>query len=551
MRLRPYQIEAVEAVIEQFQTEDSTLLVQATGTGKTVVFAHVTDQWESGRVMVIAHREELIDQAIKSIELVTGHAPDKEMAGCFADTNLFMKTNVVVSSVQTQSRGRMKRFNPNDFGLLIIDEAHHATAPTYRELIDYYKQNSKLRVLGVTATPDRADEAALGKVFGSVAHVYDVIDAVNDGWLVPIRQTRIAISDLDYSGIRTTAGDLNGADLELVLTREKMLHCVADPIMQLARDKQTLVFATTVHHAELLAEIFNRHEPGCAAHVSGKTPREERREIISQFANRSISKLVNVGVFTEGFDVPGIEVVAMARPTKSRALYCQMLGRGTRPLPGIVDAFSSCGEMAHDFRKEAIAASSKPFLHVIDFAGNSGHHKLVTSADILGGNETDKVVDRANEIIESKGCDVDVLEEIATAKEEIDKEREEERLRAVAKRSKLIVRTRFERTAVDPFDVFELQPQRERGWDVGRELSPKMATLLQKQGIDISSINYTQAKQIIGELFHRWDTDKCTYKQAKLIGRYGYSPDTTRSEASVLIDAIKRAGWKRPEEQTA
>jgi len=178
VQLRPYQEAAVEGVYEAWQTSRATLIVQPTGTGKTIVCAHVIDRLPEGRVMVLAHREELIFQAADKIQRVTGRAPDIEMAEMRADHGpLWDRARVVVSSIQTQCAGasgapRMKRFDPADFGLVIVDEAHHATAPTYRRVVDHYRQNPDCRVLGVTATPDRHDEEALGQVFESVAYDY-------------------------------------------------------------------------------------------------------------------------------------------------------------------------------------------------------------------------------------------------------------------------------------------------------------------------------------------------------------------------------------------
>jgi superfamily II DNA or RNA helicase len=169
--LRPYQEQAVSNVFKEWETNDSTLLVMATGTGKTQVFSEVIRK-SGRRALVIAHREELIWQAVKRIESF-GVNTTVEMAALVADNSLWNDRPTVVSTVQTQ-KGRMNRFRPYDFDLLIIDEAHHATASSYRRVLNYYKQNPKLKVLGVTATPDRADEEALGQVFQSVAYDYEI-----------------------------------------------------------------------------------------------------------------------------------------------------------------------------------------------------------------------------------------------------------------------------------------------------------------------------------------------------------------------------------------
>ena len=177
------------------------------------------------RALVLAHREELVFQARDKIQRVTGLSADVEMGEYRAEGGLFEQARVVVSTIQTQCSGgdgggRMAKFDPQRFGVLIIDEAHHATSPSYRRVIDYYRTNPALKILGVTATPDRADEEALGQVFQSVAFDYEVLDAIHDGWLVPIEQQLVHVQGLDYSSIRTTAGDLNGGDLAAVLEAE-------------------------------------------------------------------------------------------------------------------------------------------------------------------------------------------------------------------------------------------------------------------------------------------------------------------------------------------
>ena len=542
MKLRSYQAAAVDGIFEAWRTSRSTLLVQPTGTGKTVTFAHVINRMPMGRALVLAHREELIFQAADKIEAVTGAKPDIEMAEMRADHAMFGKARVVVSSIQTQCAGRngdtrMKRFDPREFSLLVVDEAHHATAPTYRRVLEHYGQNENLKILGVTATPDRHDEEALGQVFDSVAFDYELLDAIHDGWLVPIHQRSVVVDGLDYSSIRTTAGDLNGADLARVMEYVEMLLAVASPALELAAGRKTLVFAASVSHAERLCEIFNRHHTECARFVTGTTPKDERRRMLADYAAGKFQILVNVGVATEGFDEPGIQVVVMARPTKSRALYAQMAGRGTRPLSGLVDAHG-----AADDRRTAIAASAKPACEIVDFVGNSGRHRLITTADILGGNYSDEVVARARAKAEgADGAAVDMAEALVSAEQELAEQRER------ARRAAIRAKARYSCQVVDPFEVFHIEPWRERGWDKGRQPSEKMLALLERNGIDTRDLSFTQAKQLVGEIIHRYETKQCSFKQARLLARHGYPTDVPFAEASRLIDALAKNNWKRPE----
>jgi hypothetical protein len=214
-----------------------------------------------------------------------------------------------------------------------------------------------------------------------------------------------------------------------------------------------------------------------------------------------------------------------------------MAGRGTRPLPGLVDAHEEA-----DARRAAIAASAKPACEIIDFVGNSGRHRLITTADILGGNYADEVVDRARKTAEdADGAPVDMAETLADAERELAEERER------ARRAAIRVKARYTSQVVDPFEVFHIEPWRERGWDKGRQPSEKMLALLEKNGIDTRGLSFTQAKQLVGEVIHRYEGKQCTFKQARLLGRYGYPTDVPFAEASRLIDALAKNNWQRPD----
>lgn len=518
--------------------------------GKTVVFSHVIKRMSEKRVMVLAHREELIRQAASKIKLVTGDEPEIEMAGERADLHIFRRARVIVSSIQTQiaesaGKARMEKFNPAEFGLLVIDEAHHAVSPSYRKVIDYYRAGG-CKVLGVTATPDRTDEEALGKVFQSVAFVYEINDAIHDGWLVPILQHYTPIESLDFSKVRTTAGDLNGADLAEVMESEKPLHGIADAVLKEAKWKRTLVFATSVAHADRLAEIFNRKRPDSARWVCGETAKDIRAQTLKDYTAGRFQFLVNVGVFTEGFDEPSIEMVAIARPTKSRSLYAQMIGRGTRPLPGIVDHLATADE-----RRAAIARSRKPAVEVLDFEGNSGRHKLVSVADILGGNYEDDVVEEATARAKKEGRTVNIADELERAQADMARKREEDVRREQERRRHIVGTARYQKISVDPFEVLDITPARERGWDTQYQSTPKQVELLERFGIDAKALTRKQAGQLIGECFARRDKGQCTYKQAKTLKAHGLDPNVSFQEASRLITELAANGWKKRPAQPA
>ena len=522
------------------------LIVLPTGTGKTVVFASLINHWianQLGRVLVLAHREELIQQACNKIAEVTGEVPDIEMGDLRADQcSLHTRTAAVVSSVQTMCRpSRHGRFDTSEFTLMIIDEAHHATAPTYRRIIAYFGQNPDLKILGVTATPDRADRAALGQVFETVAFEYGIQQAIEDGYLAKIDQRFVHVEGLDLSGCRQTKGDLNEGDLSEIMQAEKVLHGVVHPTIQLAGDVPTLVFASSVAQAERMAEIFNRHRPESAMCLHGNTPRDERRHKLKAFSRGEFQFLCNCGLFLEGFDETSIGVVAMARPTKSRSLYAQAVGRGTRPLPGLVDGLEHAEQ-----RRRAIAMSSKPSVLVLDFVGNSGCHKLVSTADILGGKFEEAIVEAATAEAKKKsarGDSSDMLDELVKAKQRSEDE-------AKRRRASVVAKAQFNVTSVNAFDVFDKAPRREPGWLKGKRPSEKQVATLRRFKVPdkaIEAMSFSQANQMVDLLMKRMRDGRCSYKQAALLKKYGYGTDVSFSEASVIIDALAKTGWKRPE----
>ena len=496
--------------------------------------------------MVLAHREELIFQAQRKIEQVTGLHVQVEMAASRADMyGLQGAPQVVVSTVQTHTAGgdgggRMTKFDPMDFGVLIIDEAHHATAASYRRCIEWYKRNSELKILGVTATPDRADEEALGQVYESVAFDYEVLDAIDHGWLVPVQQQMVHVEGLDFSSVRTTSGDLNGADLAEVMEFEKNLHGIADPAFRIAGGRRTLVFAASVVQAERLAEIFNRHRDGCAAWICGKTDKEIRRNVLRDFAAGKLQFVCNVGCLTEGFDDAGVELIVMGRPTKSRSLYAQMIGRATRPAESIAHALNDAP--TNEARRAMIAASCKPTCEVVDFVGNSGRHKLCTSADVLGGKVSEEAIAAALKRVREAGALVDMAKAMDAAQAEIEQRRQVE----AARRAAMVARAKFTATRVDPFDVFDITPQRDRGWDHGRQLSDKQLAQLTKNGINPEGMPYGQAAQLLDEIFRRYDSNLASFKQVALLKKQGFVAPMRREEAKKAIDGIaQRQGWRR------
>lgn len=554
IKLRPYQLESVAAVIKEFEDKPSTLIVMPTGGGKTTVFTEIVCRMQPKRAIILVHREELLTQAVERLKSQGNIDCEIEMSQFRASTSGWHRAPCIVATVQTMysgngGDGRMTKFKPNDFGLLVVDEAHHYTSPSYKRVIDYFKQNPNLKVLGVTATPDRSDEEALGQVFDSVAYDYEILDAIHDGWLVPVNQTMVHVAGLDFSTVKTTAGDLNGAELAQIMEREENLQGVASASIELIGDKRTLAFTSSVAHAEMLSNIFNRHKPGMSDWVCGATPKDARKEKLDAFRSGQTQVMVNCGVLTEGFDCPEVEVIVQARPTKSRCLYAQIIGRSLRPLPGLVDSLETPLE-----RRAAIEHSPKPAALVIDFVGNAGRHKLMSSADILGGNVSDRAIERAVARATKEGRPVRMNEVLDEEQERLNEEEKVQRAHLAsmaekARKAKLVGKASYVTTSINPFDAFQLEPVKERGWDAGKNLSPKQRDILQKQGVDPDKIGYTQGKQLLVETFRRWSENLCTVRQANLLLKHGYETKNMKmAEASKLIDALAKNGWKKPSE---
>jgi superfamily II DNA or RNA helicase len=429
MQLRPYQVDAKIIVIEKLMTNQSTLVEMATGLGKTVLFGHIADEWP-GRVLVIAHRSELIRQAADKIQLITGRAVAIEMGRERADNELY-GTKVTVGSIQTLARSnRRSRFHPDHFSLIVIDEGHHAIASTYREVLDYFAGAKKLFV---TATPKRADKVALEAVCESVAYQYGIEPAIDDGWLVPIQQSVVKVEGLDFSKARTVADDFNAADLERILTEEKPLHAMVASAHEIIGNRQALWFCASVLHARATAGVLARYAPADQVHfLSGDTPSEERIAAVDAYKKGRIQHLLNCALFLEGFDAPSTSAIVMGRPTKSLSLYMQVLGRGTRPLPGIVDGIEHAEQ-----RKTAIAMSAKPEMMVIDFAGNAGRHKIVQAADVLGGKHAPETREYAKATIADEAKAVDIEKALDRAQCELALIAQEEERRRKIKADKI------------------------------------------------------------------------------------------------------------------
>lgn len=520
LTLRPYQSEAVSRIVRELETRRATLLVLPTGCGKTVVFCEVVRHFIAAgrRVLVLAHRDELLQQAADKLGKASVESIGIEKASVREDGEA-----VVVASVQTLRGERLRRFSPDAFGLVVVDECHHARSSTYMAIAAYF---TGARLLGVTATPDRMDGQGLGAVFESCAHRYALKDAIRDGWLVPLDCRTVKVEGLDLRKVRTTAGDLNNGDLEAILAHEKQLHAVAGPLTALAGARSTVLFGVTIKHAEALAAIINRYKPGSARSISGQTPLSERRATLRAFELGDFQTLVNCALLTEGFDMPSLSCVAVARPTKSRGLYVQMIGRGTRPLPGIVEGLDT----AHA-RREAIANSAKPNVLVLDFVGVSSRHRLACADDVLADRDENGLSNEAAEKAQQPGL---------TGPEPT--------LNPLGDELALTAAIRFFTSEVNPFLPTRDAPT--GAWAALRATEKQLAVLRKHGFKPPPQLTRGDASHVISGINERRAKGLASPKQVRLLQRHGH-PEADRytiAEASEHI-ALLTTKWKRRRQQ--
>ena len=375
MQARDYQSAAISAAIAELKYNQSTVVVCPTGTGKTVIFGEVIKQWP-GRVIVLAHREELIFQAAAKIYEITGIECGIELAGKKSNG----RESVIVASVQSMLR-RLDRFNPADFSLIIRDEAHHVTSATDRKIIDHFQKNPNLKLLGVTATPDRGDNQAIGQIFKSMAFELSLTDAMSQGWLVPVYSKAIYLPGLDLSRAKITAGELNQGDLAAEMEKDENIKAVTDSAYWEIGSRKAIAFTASVLQAKLMVERFNQKRPSMAFSIDGNTPNEERRQKLKDFAAGKYQVFCNCGIATEGYDCPKLSAIIMAKLTLVRSHYAQMAGRGLRVLP---DPVENCG--SPELRKLEISRSAKKDCLIIDYTTNSIRLELMKLADIFDGD---------------------------------------------------------------------------------------------------------------------------------------------------------------------
>ena len=491
------------AIFRSWEQYDRTLLVIPTAGGKTIVFAEIAQKrLEVGRVLLLAHTEELIDQARDKMRRANGLESDLEKA----ENRASLESPLVVSSMQTLSRqARLERFAPDHFQTIILDEAHHCLSPSYRRIIEYFG-NAKL--LGVTATPDRGDKKSLAAVFQDIAHEVSLVELIRSKYLAPITVQTVPVR-IDISHVAVRAGDFSEEELAEAL--DPVLEQVAGGLAQYARDRKILVFVPLIRTAERFAEIL-RANGFAAEFVSGKCP--DRAEKLERFSRGQTRVMANAQLLTEGYDEPSIDCVVVLRPTRSRPAFSQMVGRGTRIHPGKKD------------------------LLLLDFLWHTSRHSLIKPASLIAKDE--KEAAEIERRLGTAGGDLLKAQEISNR----------DRDKALAR----ALRENAERRA-RRVDILELElGLRASGladyepmmaWHA-EQPSPKQLAYIARAGIDAQQVRCKgEASAIIELLEKRRRLGLASFKQARLMRRLGHERphELTMGEAGTWISArLKR--WR-------
>ena len=516
MQLRPYQQEAREAVqAEWAKGRKRTLLVLPTGCGKTIVFSKIIeDQVKEGkRVLVLAHRSELLEQASDKLKTATGLGTALEKA---ENTSIGSWYRVVVGSVQTMQREkRLSQFPPDWFDTIVVDEAHHAISDGYQRVLSYFKQSN---VLGVTATPDRGDMKNLGSYFDSLAYEYSLVQAIQEGYLSKIKALTIPLS-LDLSNVSMSAGDFKASDVGTAL--DPYLEQIADEMAKQCADRKTVVFLPLVKTSQKFRDILNA-KGFRAAEVNGES--KDRAKILEDFEKDRYNVLCNSMLLTEGWDCPSVDCVVVLRPTKVRALYSQMVGRGTRLHPG------------------------KEELLLLDFLWHTERHELCRPAHLIC--ETPEVAQKMVENMEEQtGVMLDLEDMEVKAAEDVVAQREEalaKQLEEMRKRKrKLVDPLQFE-MSIHAEDLSNYVPN--FGWEMAPP-SDKQIKALEKYGIFTDEVgNAGKANLLLDRLHKRQSEGLTTPKQIRFLEGRGFKDvgmwqfDHARN----MIDRIAANGWRLP-----
>ena len=516
IKLRPYQEEARTKIKDEWDKGNKkTLLVLPTGCGKTIVFAMIAaDMVKKGkRVLILAHRAELLEQAADKIRKSTGLICSVEKAEESCIGSWFM---ITVGSVQTlQKDKRLARFSNEHFDVIIVDEAHHCISDSYQRVLNYF---NTANVLGVTATPDRGDMRNLGQYFESLAFEYTLPKAIKEGYLSPIKALTIPLK-LDLSGVAMQSGDFKVGDLGTAL--DPYLEQIAKEMSNYCKGRKTVVFLPLVKTSQKFTGILNQIGFN-AAEVNGNS--DDRAEILKDFDENKYNVICNSMLLTEGWDCPSVDCVIILRPTKVRSLYSQMVGRGTRLYPG------------------------KENLLLLDFLWHTERHELCHPAHLICENEevaevvTQKLEENPGVAVDLEAIEKEAAQDVVAQREEALAKALEEMKR---KKKKLVDPLQFE-MSIQAEDLSGYVPA--FGWEM-EPVSKEQVKALEKFGIFPDEIECAgKASLILDKLNKRREAGLTTPKQIRFLEQKGFRHVGTWEfeQAKNLIDRIAANGWHVP-----
>jgi superfamily II DNA or RNA helicase len=518
MILRQYQVEAKQKILAEWAGDvKRTLMVCPTGSGKTIIFASIAEELvrRGERVLILAHRKELLDQAADKLRKATGLECSVEKGEQSAVDSFFM---ITVGSVQTMMREhRHSEYDKNYFGAIIVDEAHHTLSDSYRRILSYF---DGAKVLGVTATPDRGDMRNLGEIYESLAYEYTLPKAISEGFLCKLKALTIPL-EININGVTQQAGDFKLSELSDAIMpymdaigREMAEHC---------RDRKTVVFLPLIATSQKMAEVLTKYGLD-VREVNGES--KDRADVLKWFTDAKKGSVVcNSMLLTEGWDEPSADCIVCLRPTKIRSLYCQIVGRGTR------------------------IHSGKENLLILDFLWHTNKHSLCRPAHLVCDNAelADKVTEILSRDENTAGADLQAVTESG-------------QLEVIADREKRLAKTLEEqkhkkREMVDPLQ-FEMSIKAEDLVDYIPAFPDEMAPLTEKQkamlrnaGIYPDEIKNTGlATKLLDRINNRKLEGLTTPKQIRFLERMGFSHVGTWKfeHAKKLIDRIAGNGWRVP-----
>lgn len=542
IKLRDYQQECVASVAAGWAEATRQLVVMAGGLGKTVCFSEVANREVAagGKVLILAHTDELLEQAIDKLHRSTGIEASKEKASDRASPF----ASVVIASVQTLSRdNRLTSFSDSQFQLVIIDECHRSLSASYLKVIRYFHYGAeslhpdwqeppagapyqhKARILGVTATASRGDKRSLGELYQRVAFEYGLLEAVRNGYLVRPIVKNIPLK-VDMRGIKISRAGGNGSDFDLGEVSRRIapiLQEVAKQVALAAPNLKTVIFTPSVETARVLSEALVGYGMN-ASFVSGAC--KDRDEKIERFrAAGPGSVLCNALLVVEGFDVPDITGVCILRPTRIWGFFVQASVRGTRTLTGLIDGLEE-----KDQRLAAIAASAKPSFTIIDFLWLTDRHDLIQPVDLIASKP--QIRERM-----LKSGEVDLLKAEEVAERDFLQSLAKAARKHAAKQARTIDPIAM---AVSLGDMALASWEPETAWDKD-PLTVGQISFLTKNGVDASKVKYKGlASKIIGRIVARMKLHLATPRQLSLMAQLGLDEHTcatlTTKEASEVID---------------